>query len=435
MGKARFSVSALLVLLLLLAGMVSVSAKGQTEGAETVKKGGIITIGASQNWIKDVDREIAADFEKETGIKIDYQVNPDDQYTQIIKTKLNTGESPDVFMWPAGFTLRQLPLDKVLDLSGEPWVRRLKDWAKASGTVDGKVLGLNTWSIDGWGMVYNTAIFDKYGLKAPRNYKEFAAVCETLSKNGIVPVYEIPIDLWHTQLFMSEVTAVANAANPGLYEKLNTNQLKLSDVKELELCLTQIKEMADKGWFGPTYMSDKWTNATEALGTGKYAMFLGYTSWQMEAAKDYPQSGAEKWKMFPSPLGAIGDVQTFGTSAGGELQLVYKNGKNIDLVKKWFNYKTQVAVLDKFYAGRADLGNPSFPEVTKAPTAGLASITEAVKGNFQPDADAGILFWDMMGNGAQVQAMLTGSLTPKQVLQNMDTARIKVAKTAGVSGF
>jgi raffinose/stachyose/melibiose transport system substrate-binding protein len=433
MGTVKHPVI-LALALLLLAGVSTAYASGKTEGS-AAKETGTITIGASQNWIKDVDREIAADFEKETGIKIDYQVNPDDQYENIVKTKLNTGEAPDIFMWPAGFELRQLPLDKMLDLSGEPWVGRLKDWAKKSGTVDGKLLGLNTWSIDGWGMVYNTAIFDKYNLKAPKNYKDFLTVCETLSKNGIIPVYEIPIDLWHTVQFVTEIASDANISTPGLYDKLNTNKAKFADVKEFEQCLVAIKEMADKGYFGPTYMSDKWTNATEALGTGKYAMFLGYTSWQLEVAHDYPQSGAEKWKMFPSPLGAIGDTKSFGTSAGGELQLVYKGGKNVNLVKKWLAYKTQVKVLDKFYAGRNDLGNPSFPEVTKAPTVGLESMTAAVKGTFAPDGASGIMFWDQMGFGSLVQGMLAGQMTPQQVLEAMDVSRAKVAKAAGTSGF
>jgi raffinose/stachyose/melibiose transport system substrate-binding protein len=434
MGKARY-LMILAMALLLLAGISTAYAGGSGEAAGSAKMTGTITVGASQNWIKDVDREIAADFTKETGITIDYQVNPDDQYTNIIKTKLNTGEAPDIFMWPAGFELRQLPLDKVLDLSGEPWVGRLKDWAKKSGTVDGKLVGLNTWSIDGWGMVYNTAIFDTYSLKPPKNYAEFMAVCATLAKNGIIPVYEIPIDLWHTQLFLDEIASDANINAPGLYEKLNTNKAKFADVPEFMACLNAIKEMADKGYFGPTYMSDKWTGATEALGTGKYAMFLGYTSWQMEVAHDYPSSGAEKWKMFPSPLGAIGDMKSFGTSAGGELQLVYKSSKNIALVKKWLAYKTGVAVLNKYYAGRADLGNPSFPEVTKAPTAGLASMTDAVKGNFVPDGTTGILFWDMMGNGSLIQGMLAGQMTPTQALDAIDAGRAKVAKAAGTAGF
>lgn len=417
-------------LLFLLTGAVSLVAEGAGETGPVT-----ITVAASQNWIKDVDREIAEDFYAETGITIDYQVNPDDQYLQILQTKLNTGEAPDVFMWGAGLEMLKLPLDKLLDLSNEPWAAREKEWAKVTTTFDGKLLALNTWSIDGWGFVYNDVIFDTYGLEPPTSYAALLEVCEVLAANGITPIYEIPIDLWHTQLLMNHIAAQAQERIPDLYEQLNTNQMTFSDVDEFRLALEQIKELADRGYLGETYMSDTWTRATEALGTGNYAMFLGYTSWQMEVLRDYPESGAENFKMFPSPIGAIGETTVFGTSAGGIVQVALKDGDHVDAVRQWFEYKTRPDVLNKYYAGRDDLGNPSFPEVQKAPTTGLASMTEMVDGNFQPDGATGILFWDMMGNGAEIQSLLVGASTPEEVLASIDASRARTAAAAGVEGF
>ncbi|MBT3274398.1 MAG: carbohydrate ABC transporter substrate-binding protein [Spirochaetales bacterium] len=419
------------ITILFMAGAIGLFAAGGGESSKPVT----LTVAASQNWVKDIDREIAEDFKAKTGITIDFQVNPDDQYLQILKTKLNTGEAPDIFMWAAGLRMLELPLDKLLDLSNEPWAAREKEWAKATTTFDGKLLALNTWSIDGWGFVYNDQIFDKYNLEAPKTYAELLQVCSVLDANGIIPIYELPSDLWHTQLFMTEIAAQAKERDPSLYDKLNTNQLKFADVEEFRTCLTQIKELADKGYFGENYMSDSWTRATEALGTGKYAMFLGYTSWQMEVVRDYPDAGAENFKMFPSPLGAQGEATVFGTSAGGIVQIAMKDGENVDAVKQWLKYKTQPDVLNKFYAMRDDLGNPSFPEVDKKPTAGLASMTEMVDGNFKPDGATGILFWDQMGNGAEVQSLLVGAATVDEVLANIDDKRGKTAKAAGIEGF
>ncbi|MEG1677727.1 MAG: hypothetical protein RR379_08650 [Clostridia bacterium] len=39
-----------------------------------------ITLMASQNWIKDVDRELFKAFEKETGIEVKILVTPDNGY-------------------------------------------------------------------------------------------------------------------------------------------------------------------------------------------------------------------------------------------------------------------------------------------------------------------------------------------------------------------
>jgi raffinose/stachyose/melibiose transport system substrate-binding protein len=222
---------------------------------------------------------------------------------------------------------------------------------------------------------------------------------------------------------MNETAAVVNYNNPGTYDKLNSGELKFVDIPEFELCLTQLKELADLGYLGEDYMSGLWSEAINAMATGENAMILVYTSFQSEVVAGYPEAGAENWKMFPSPLGFTEGVDVFGTSAGGVVQLVNKDTENLDLVRLWFDFKTEVENLEKFYAARGDLGNPSFPEVDIEPTEGLASVTELVDGNFQMDAQGGILFFDQMVIGKYIEEMLVGTSTPVQVLENIDADR------------
>jgi raffinose/stachyose/melibiose transport system substrate-binding protein len=66
---------------------------------------------------------------------------------------------------------------------------------------------------------------------------------------------------------------------------------------------------------------------------------------EFELAESYPGSNAKTFRMFPSPLGAVGEMKTFATSAGGVVQAVNARSKNVDAVKQWFNYRTRVDVL------------------------------------------------------------------------------------------
>jgi len=410
-------------------------AAGTQESADEPRKNVTLTIAASQNWIKDIDREIAEDFTNETGIKIDYQVNPDNQYPQILQTKINTGEAPDVFYYPSGLSLKQLPLSKVLDLSSEPWAGRMKNWAVNGATIDDRLVALNIWAVDGWAFVYNTAIFDNLGLVTPNNFEELLAVCEVIAANGITPIYEIVGDLWHAPLYLNQAIAEASVGDSDLYNKLNTNQIALSEIDSLKNSLDQLSILADKGYLGETYMSNTWTNATEAMGTGAYAMFLGYTSWQNEVVNDYPEANAENWKMFASPLGADGEVKSFGTSSGGIVALI-SDGPNAEEAKMFFEYRTRPEVLKKFYAERPDLSsNPSFPEVPASPTKGLESIIEHVDGNFMLDAQGGVLYFELMAYGSEIQALLSGAITSSEALANMDKYRRNIGKSAGQEGF
>lgn len=62
----------------------------------------VISIMASQDWIQDAEMELGEKFTEETGIKVDYQIVPVDQYTNLLTTKLNTGECTDIFMAQSG---------------------------------------------------------------------------------------------------------------------------------------------------------------------------------------------------------------------------------------------------------------------------------------------------------------------------------------------
>ncbi len=428
-GIARCALAAVLCIGL------ACAAFGGPQTEKPAAKPTVITVGASQNWITDADRTIAADFEKETGIKVDFQVNPDNQYYDIIRTKINTGEAPDVIMAHAGLTLLKLPQDILLDLSGEPWAKRLKDWARAGASVNGKLVALNTWSVDGWAVQYDPALFDKLGLSVPRSYDDFLKVCAAVKAAGIVPIYEWPIDLWHTPLWLNAATAEANLNHPGLYDKLNKNQAKFADVPEFQLVVTQLKDLADKGYFGPTLMTDTWQHAIEAVGTGKYAMELVYTSFQNEVANAYPDSNAKNYRMFPSPLGAIGQMKTFATSAGGVVQTVNAKSKNIAAVKQWFGYRSRPDVLKKYYDMSPTLAAPSFPEIADKALSNLTSITAAVSGKLALDGESAVLYFDKENIGPAFQSLFLGKMTPLQVLQEWDKHRAEVGKAAGMTGF
>ncbi len=322
--------------------------------------------------------------------------------------------------------MKQIPAENVFDLSNEPWVPRLKDWARNGATVDEKLWGLNIWSADGWAMLYNTGIFDKYNLTPPKNYTEFLNICETLENNGILPIYEFFSELWHPPLYLSEAAGVVNYNNPGTYDKLNNGELKFVDIPEFVLVLTQLKELADKGYLGKDYMSNLWNDAYKAMGTGEAAMYLGSPGQLLEIDVGYPDSGAKDFKGFPSPLGFTGEVNVFAVSAGGIVQLVNKDTKNIDLVRAYFEFITRDENLQKFYEKRVGFLNPSFEGINVEPLEAVSSINELVDGNLGMEGFAGILFFDMMTTGKYIEEMMLGTSTPVQVLEKIDVDREKL---------
>lgn len=445
--KGLFRFSSILMVLVLAIGILSGCGTGKdtaknegtskmedkqegSQAAEAEKKDVTITLTASQNWIKDIDRQIAEEFTKETGIKVDIQVNPDDQYSNIVKSKFAAGEGPDIFMSQSGASLYDyFPEKNMLDLSNEPWVARLKDWAKNGATLDGKLYALNLWTVDGWGMLYNPDLFAKYNVSVPKTYDDFVKACETLKANGIQPIFQNTKDAWHDALWLNTVSYQISKANPDIYSKLNKGEAKFADIKELETTLTQINNLAQKGFFGKDYMSDTWDKGYEAIGSGKVAMIQVYTTYPNEIVAKYPQAGADKWKMFPCPFAGN---KSFAVNSGGVVRCVNKNSKNIDSVKEYFNYITKAENVKKFYQGRPELGDTSFKDVDGKLTEAYRSVTSA---EMSPDGmgvdfQGAVKYFDILKISKLMQEMYLGGKTPKQVLEAIDSDREKMIKAA-----
>ena len=168
-----------------------------------------LTYIASQGWIFDSEQALGQKFEEQTGIHIDYQIIPSDQYFNVLQTKLNSGEGPDIFGGQSGVTdlVVNYNVEKnAVDLSGEAWAMEEDPLVAAQSTVNGKVYGLTVWDIYGttWVVNYNKTIFDDLGLSVPQTYDEFKTLCQTLLDAGIRPLYEPISDGWHHVLWFPE---------------------------------------------------------------------------------------------------------------------------------------------------------------------------------------------------------------------------------------
>ena len=168
-----------------------------------------ITYMASQDWVQDAEMELGKKFTEQTGIKVDYQIIPSDQYTTLLMNKLSKGECTDLFGSQAGQfdIITQLNVEKnAVDLSGEAWASSVDPLAAAETSVAGKLYGQPVQDVSAvWAVAYNKKVFEKLNLSVPTSYEEFKAVCEAIKADGMIPVYEAVSDGWHHQLWFCEL--------------------------------------------------------------------------------------------------------------------------------------------------------------------------------------------------------------------------------------
>jgi raffinose/stachyose/melibiose transport system substrate-binding protein len=157
-----------------------------------------------------------------------------DTAPQILKTRLATGDVPDVFSLHAGNDIPPFYKAGYLpDLSDQPFAAKLIEGIKSLVSVDGKVVAVPLESV-AWGYLYNKKMFNDLGLKPPATLLEMKTVVKKLQDNKIKPFLLAYKEAWIPQLFLPlTVGGLVNSTHKDFVDKMNSNQGSFADIKEM----------------------------------------------------------------------------------------------------------------------------------------------------------------------------------------------------------
>ncbi|WP_168735620.1 ABC transporter substrate-binding protein [Cohnella fermenti] len=410
-----------------------------SEGASNSsgKKNITLTYMASQGWIKDAEMELAKKFEEETGIKIDFQNVPSDQYFNVLKTKLNAGEGPDIFGGQSGYseiTMNYNVESNAVDLSDQEWVQREDPLSVEQLTANGKVYALTIWdTYSSFVVAYNKKLFSQLNLDLPKTYEEFKNAALTIQKTGVTPIYEPIADGWHHVLWFAEPGPNYEKLEPNLYDDLNQNKKKFVDSQAMLDSLTQFKEMYDLGFFGDNVLSDTGSDTVAKLGSGQFAMSLVAQSVAQEWSDQYDDYEIEDIGFFPIPLT---DNQIYYINPGGPSKFIYSGSKHIEEAKQYFEFLTKQENLQYMVDNDATISNLNFPGLNNKYTAEQQKLFDSY-----PERGTDIQDYvnyvnpQWMDIGKDMVAMLAGVIEPIDVLKSIDERRESMAKVAQDSNW
>ncbi len=396
------------------------------------KKNVTLTYMASQGWIKDSEMELAKKFEEQTGIKIDFQIVPSDQYFNVLKTKLNAGEGPDIFGGQSGYseiTMNYNVEKNAVDLSDQEWVKREDPLSVEQLTVNGKVYALTIWdTYSSFVIAYNKKLFKELNLEVPKTYEEFKKVSLKIQEAGVKPIYQPIADGWHHVLWFAEPGPNYQELEPNLYDDLNQNKKKFVDSKAMLDSLTQLKEMYDLGFFGDNTLSDTGSDTVAKLGSGEFAMSLVAQSAAVEIAEEYEEFEIEDFGFFPIPLT---DNQIYYINPGGPSKFIYSGSKHIEEAKQYFNFLTRQDNLQYMLDNDSTISNLNFPGLQNKYTAEQQKMFESYpKRGTDIQNYVNYVNPQWMDIGKDIVAMLSGVIQPIDVLKSIDQRRAEMAKVA-----
>lgn len=393
-----------------------------------------ITLMASQNWIKDIDRELMKKFEDQTGIEVKILVTPDNGYDNVLSSALSGGSNVvDVFMYSAGTPMAAVGIpDIALDLSDQSWAGNYNEWAAKANTVDGKLLGFSTWGVDYEGIIYNKTFFEENGLELPTTWSEFIALCDEIVDLGKMPLYEGINGVWHTQAWAYSLTPVLLEENPNIYAELNeSSDNKLADSAKFAEGLAQIKDLLsakrDDGqpkYFTNDGQAEDWFGSYVALQNRDCVMMLTYSAY---AAELKANGSTDEWGMFPVPLC---DNRTGVSNGGGISKFINKNSDAIKESKMLLNFLAEDENLEAYYGQRSDLVSSAFKDVESVSATTATIDIEARSENVSPVMIIkDMLYWDTEIY-KYMQGFAADSLTVDQFIANMDEFRAMMFEAA-----
>lgn len=105
-------------------------------------------------------QEIAKAYTEETGVDVKVVTAASGSYEQTLKAEIGKDEAPTLFQvnGPAGFITWQ---DYMADMSDTEVAKQLTDDVPPLTTEDGELRGV-PFAVEGFGLIYNDEIFDKY---------------------------------------------------------------------------------------------------------------------------------------------------------------------------------------------------------------------------------------------------------------------------------
>lgn len=226
--------------------------------------------------------------EQKLGVKIEIEkrVGGGDG-DNIVKTRLASGDIPDIISYNSGSKLLALNPEKYfLDISDQDFAQTYDDEFKKSVSVNGKTFGVPAGSAQVGGILYNKKDYEELGLEIPKTWDDFIANCQKLKDAGKTAVIGAYGTSWTSQvLFLGDNYNVL-AADPTFAEDFEAGKAKFADVPAATESFKKYEDLVD--FYNKDYLTCKYEEGCDMLATGKGTHYIMLTMAVRLLEENYP---------------------------------------------------------------------------------------------------------------------------------------------------
>lgn len=214
-------------------------------------------------------------MKKNPDIEIKVELRPQGgEGDNVVKTRLSTGDMAEVFQYNSGSLLQALkPQETLVSLKGEPYLDNIQDTFFPTVSVGDDVYGVPMGSASAGGVLYNTKIYDRLGLKVPKTWDEFMANNAKIKAAGVAPVIQTYKDTWTSQLFVLADFHNVAAAEPDFADDYTANKTNYSKSPAAFKGFQRLQEVHDAGYLNKEFASESFEDGLGELAAGKGAHY------------------------------------------------------------------------------------------------------------------------------------------------------------------
>lgn len=213
-----------------------------------------------------------ADFTKQSGVKVNLQVIPNNSARTLIQTRLRSGSGPDVFGYDTGpgfagvLAKAGLLYDLTSHAKTASWP--VYNWARPAVTFSGKYYGIPD-QVEEVGIFYNKDLFSQLKLPAPTSMATLMSDADAIKKAGKIPFAAGDKEGWEGGhlLSMALSSRVGGSAMKSLVS--NSTDWNSSDVQG---AVDTWATFQKNGYLPPSPSAITYDNSNALFYSGKAAM-------------------------------------------------------------------------------------------------------------------------------------------------------------------
>ena len=419
-----------------LAGIMALSGCGGSDSAQEEHPDSI------KIWYYEEDngaqgkawKQAIADFQKKTGIKVNFEKKTFEQIRQNASQILNSDDAPDVMKYnkgnaTAGLLSSQGLLSNLNDyVKKYQWNKKITGSLAVPGRYDEKgVMGSGDWyGITTYGeeviMYYNKDMFDKYGIAIPKTMSELEQAMQKFKDNGVTAlsegVAEYPLQHLWWQLVLQK-------ADQRLIDAYQRYDGKVDwQGPAMTYATDTIKDWVNKGYISKDSTGLKAEDAGQNFMKGTYPMLFSGSWWFGRFQSDIPNVNWEV-SLFPETKKIPG--------GSGNIWVIPERSKKKDAAAKFIDMtlsKENQNLMGNsgglpIAADPAQINDPKSKELI----AGFNQVIKDDRLGYYPDWPTST-FYDELNAG--LQELVNGTKDTKAVLTELQGKYDKGVETSGL---